>query len=82
MPEESAAVVPEPSSKVQWPTRPVAGAVTVRPVEPVIEPEVAWIVVLPAATLVASPVALMVAAAVFVDVQVTELVRFCVLLSL
>ena len=57
-------------------------AVTVRFVEPLIEPEVARIVVLPVATPVASPALVIVAAAVFVELQVTELVRFWVLLSL
>ena len=54
-----------------------AGAVTVRSVEPLIPPEVAWIVALPAATAVASPVVLLiVAAAAFVEVQATTLVMF------
>ena len=59
-----------------------AGGVTVRPVEPTIEPEVACIVVLPAATPVARPAAVIVATAVLVEVQATDPVRFCVLLSL
>ena len=58
------------------------GAVTVSPVEPLIPPEVAWIVVLPAATPVANPPLVIVAAAVFVEVQVAALVRFKVLVSL
>ena len=58
-----------------------AAGVTVNPVEPVIVPEVAWMVVLPVATAVASPPALMVATVVLVEVQVTVLVRFCVLPS-
>ena len=58
------------------------GAVTVRLVEPVIEPDTAEIVVLPVATPVASPAPLIVPTAVLVELQVTELVRFCVLLSL
>jgi len=58
------------------------GAVTVRLVEPPIAPEVAWIVVLPAATPVAKPPLVIVATAVFVELHVTELVRFCVLESL
>ena len=57
-------------------------AVTVRFVEPLMEPEVARIVVLPVATPVASPPLVIVATAVFVELHVTELVRFCVLLSL
>jgi len=57
-------------------------AATVRFVVPLIEPEVADIVVLPVATPVASPALVIVATAVFVELQVTELVRFCVLLSL
>ena len=55
--------------------------VTVNPVEPVIVPEVAWMVVLPVATAVASPPVLMVATMVLVEAQVTVLVRFCVLPS-
>ena len=53
----------------------VAG-VTVRLVEPLIDPEVALIVVLPAATPVARPPLLMVATDVALEVQVAELVRF------
>jgi hypothetical protein len=53
-----------------------AGPVTVRPVEPVTPPEVAWIVVLPAAAPVAKPPLVIVAAAVFVEAQVTTLVMF------
>jgi hypothetical protein len=58
------------------------GAVTVRFVEPLMEPDVAEIVVEPVPTPVASPPLVIVATAVFVEPQVTELVRFCVLLSL
>ena len=54
------------------------GAVTVSVVEPLIEPEVAVIVVLPCATLVARPAALMVATLVDEEFQVTESVRFSV----
>jgi hypothetical protein len=53
-----------------------SGAVTVRPVEPLIPPEVASIVVLPAATPVAKPPLAIVATVVLVEPQVTELVRF------
>ena len=53
------------------------GGVTVRVVEPLIEPNVACIVVLPVLTLVARPAPVMVATAVLLEVQVTELVRFC-----
>jgi hypothetical protein len=55
-----------------------AGAVTVRRVDPLIAPEVAVIVVVPAATLVVNPAELMVATLVPVEVQVTELVRLAV----
>ena len=55
---------------------------TVKPAEPLTEPEVARMVVLPTATPLARPALVIVAAAVFVEVQVTELVRFWVLLSL
>jgi len=54
------------------------GGFTVKEVDPVIAPEVAVIVELPAATAVANPAALMVATLVSEEVQVTELVRFTV----
>ncbi len=57
-------------------------AVTVSVVDPLIEPEVAVIVVLPCATLVANPAALIVAALVVPELHVTVAVRFCVELSL
>ena len=57
-------------------------AVTVSNVEPTTAPEVALIVLLPAATAVAKPPAPMVAVAMVPEAQVTEAVRFCVLLSL
>src|ERR1019366_2589416 len=59
----------------------VAG-VTVNTVEPLIAPEVALIVLVPTATPLARPPAVMVAVVVVPDAQVTEAVRFCVLLSL
>ena len=59
-----------------------AAAVTVSTVEPVTAPSVALIVLVPAATPVASPPAVIVATAVVADAHVTWLVRFCVLLSL
>ena len=55
--------------------------VTVKPVEPLIEPEVARMVVLPTATPVATPAMVMVAAAVLLELHVTEAVRFWVLVS-
>jgi len=58
------------------------GDVTVRVVVPLMLPEAAWMVVLPVATPAAKPAPLIVATAVFVELQVTELVRFCVLPSL
>jgi hypothetical protein len=54
------------------------GAVTATLAEPVTEPEVAVIVVVPGATLVANPPLLTVAIVVADEVQVTVLVRFCV----
>ena len=55
-------------------------AVTVKVAEPLIAPEVAVIVTVPCATLVAKPVlALMVATEVFEEVQLAVVVRFCVL---
>jgi hypothetical protein len=56
--------------------------VTVRVVEPEIAPETALMVVDPAPTVEARPEAEMVAAPVFVELQVTEAVRFWVLPSL
>ena len=58
------------------------GAVTVSAAEPLIEPDVAWIVVLPVDTVVARPPLEIVAAAVFDEVQVTKPVRFCLVPSL
>jgi hypothetical protein len=49
--------------------------VTVSPLEPLIEPKVARIVVLPAPTPVAMPALVIVATDVLVELQVTELVR-------
>jgi hypothetical protein len=61
----------------------IAGAaVTVSTVEPTIDPEVALIVLAPAATAVASPPELMVAVDRVPEAHATEPVRFCVLLSL
>jgi hypothetical protein len=57
-------------------------AVTVNVVEPVIAPEVAWIVVVPCATLVAKPPALIVATFVPEELHVAVAVRSCVELSL
>ena len=54
---------------------------TVSPVLPLTELSVAEMVVVPVATAVASPPALIDAAAVFEDAHVTWLVRFCVLES-
>jgi hypothetical protein len=54
------------------------GATTVSVVEPETEPRVAMIVVVPVATVLARPPALMVAALVLLELQVTELVMFCV----
>jgi len=60
----------------------VTGGVTVRTTEPLIDPEVAEIVVFPVATAVASPVLLIVAMPVVVEAHVTVAVRFCMLLLL
>lgn len=56
-------------------------AETARTVEPVIEPEAAWIVDEPTAIPFARPAFDMVATEVFDEVQVAELVMFCVLAS-
>jgi hypothetical protein len=53
-------------------------AVTVSLVEPLIVPDVAVMVELPVATLVANPPVLTVAIEVDDELQVTALVRFCV----
>lgn len=55
--------------------------VMVKLVEPLIEPEVAVIVVDATATPVATPLLVIVAAASLEEPQVAELVRFCVLPS-
>jgi hypothetical protein len=55
------------------------GTITVSVVEAVTDPEPAPIVVLPCASEVARPEAAMVATAVDEEVQVTDVVRFCVL---
>ena len=55
---------------------------TVRPVEPLIVPNAAAMVVLPVATLVATPVLAIVAAAGFEELQTTDAEISCVLLSL
>ena len=55
-----------------------AGAVTVKTVEPLMVPEVAVIIAVPAATEVANPAELMVAALVAEEVQLAELVRLAV----
>ena len=57
-------------------------AVTVNPVDPLMDPDVAVIVLLPVATPVARPPLVIVATPVFVELHVTVLVRFCVLPSL
>jgi hypothetical protein len=56
-----------------------AAAVTVKVAEPLIEPEVAVIVVVPCAMLVANPVwSLIVATEVLEEVQLAVVVRSCV----
>ena len=57
------------------------GDATVKVVDPETLPVVALIVVVPAFRAVARPPEVIVAVAVFVEAQVTLLVRFCVLLS-
>jgi hypothetical protein len=59
-----------------------AGGITTRFADPVIEPNVAEIVVAPAVWPVASPPLLTLATETLVELQVTEFVRVCVLLSL
>ena len=60
----------------------IPAGVTVSVVDPTMLPEVALIVVVPAATPVAKPVALIVAVAMVPDAQTTAFVRFCVELLL
>ena len=55
-----------------------SGAVTVNVAEPLIVPDLAVMVALPCATLVASPPLLTFAIDVAEEVQVAVLVRFCV----
>jgi hypothetical protein len=74
--------LPPVSDQVGLTLGPTPAAVTVNPVDPLIDPEVAWIVVLPAATAVAKPPLAIVATAGLVELQVTVLVRFSVLPSL
>jgi hypothetical protein len=57
-------------------------AVTVNVVEPLVAPDVAWIVVVPCATPVAKPVALIVATFVADELHVAVALRSCVELSL
>ena len=57
-------------------------AVTVRPVDPLIEPEVAVMVALPEAAPVARPPAVTLATPALLELHVADAVRFCVLLSL
>jgi len=57
-------------------------AVTVSTAEPATDPDIALIVLVPVPTAVATPPAVIAAVPVVPDVQVTEEVRFCVLLSL
>jgi hypothetical protein len=57
-------------------------AVTVSKVEPTTDPDVALIVLVPTASAGANPPAVMVAVAVVPEAQVTDDVKFCVLLSL
>jgi hypothetical protein len=57
-------------------------AVTVSTVDPLTEPDVALMVLVPTPAPVANPVLVIVAVAVVPDDQVTDVVRFCVLLSL
>jgi hypothetical protein len=58
------------------------GEVTVSTVDPVMDPDFAEIVEVPAVSAVANPVPLIVATEVVAELQVTLFVRFCVLLSL
>ena len=53
-------------------------AVTVKEVEPLTDPEAAWMVVVPGARPVARPELLMLATEGFKEVQAAELVRFWV----
>ena len=82
-PEESAAAVPVPSSKAQRAARPGRLIETVKLVEPLTDPRVARIVVLPGETAVTKPVLpLMTAIGGVEEDQTTDPVRFCVLASL
>jgi hypothetical protein len=57
----------------------MTAAVTVNVAEPLIDPDVAWIVVVPCDTLVAKPVCFpTVATPVLVELQLAVVVRFCI----
>jgi hypothetical protein len=58
------------------------GAVTVSTVDPTTDPDVALIELVPIATPVAKPLPVIVSTPDVADAQVTEAVKFCVLLSL
>jgi hypothetical protein len=58
------------------------GAVTVSTVDPTTDPDVALIVLVPVARPVAKPLPVIAATPDVADAQVTEAVKFCVLLSL
>jgi hypothetical protein len=60
----------------------VGGLPTVKFVLPLIDPDVALIPVVPLATALANPAELIVDTALLLELQTTELVRFCVLPSL
>src|SRR6266446_4629073 len=53
-------------------------AVTVSVVDPMTEPDAAWIVLAPTPTALAAPLPVTVAIEVFEELQLTEFVRFCV----
>ena len=69
-------------SHVDWSQTPVGGSVTVSVVDPVLLPDDAVMVQEPTATAVAFPLVpaalLIVATAVFDELQVADVVRFCV----
>ena len=65
-----------------WLTSHIDWAVTANSVEPTIAPDVALIVLVPTPAPVAKPPAVMVAVGVVPDDHVTEVVKFCVLVSL
>src|SRR5580704_7389526 len=74
--------VPEAAFAVACTNEAAVAAVTVSNVEPTTDPDVALMVLVPAASAEAKPPAAIAAVAVVPEAHVTEAVRFCVVVSL